>query len=85
MSSHTFQQEFDNTYISSCEICRRLNVTRSQLLYMRRRHEMPPSIKVGDGKGWHLWFREEIEPFLQHWESALQLRRSVKPIQRPEN
>lgn len=74
----TAQEEFDETYISSSEICRELNITRATVTMGRRRGMLPDAIEVlrPDGAP-HvtLWKRDTVRPFLDAWRISLQARR----------
>lgn len=71
----TAQARFDKMYISNTEIMRRLNITRTQLLYARRTNKLPEQINVTDTV--MLWEREKVEPILEAWKIALQFRKGV--------
>lgn len=70
----TAQEEFDSIYITSSEICRRLNVNRTTVVHGHRRGMLPEPIMVNEGQI-KIWKRATVEPFLQAWLVNLQSRR----------
>jgi predicted DNA-binding transcriptional regulator AlpA len=68
------QNVFDKVYISSKEMCDRLNVARSSLMHAYRRGTIPYPIQVNEGLVM-LWVRETVEPFLVAWEHSLAEKR----------
>lgn len=70
----TAQEEFDEIYITSSEICRRLNVTRATLVHRRRQGLLPDPISVNDAQI-QLWKRKAVLPYLNDWEQKLVARR----------
>ena len=70
----TPQEEFDATYITSAEIRRYLNVSRSTIVQGKERGLLPEPILVQDGQV-QLWKREQVQPFLDAWRLMLQVRR----------
>lgn len=74
MDQLTPQELFDSRYISSTEICKRLGIDRTNLLYRRRQGQLPGEITIVGLNGL-LWERSFIESFLVHIEQARQLRR----------
>lgn len=68
------QAEFDTVYISSNEICLRLDINRSSLAYQRRLGRMPGAVQV-PGSNMFVWKREAIEPFVQAYEAKLKMTR----------
>ena len=69
MQNKTAQDEFDETYITSSEICRRLNLSRSAVMFRRQNGLLPDSI-FANGSRLVLWKRSTIEPFLAAWDAA---------------
>lgn len=76
----TAQQRFDACYISTGEICRRLNVSRSTVLQARRRGLLPEPVAV-DGTSVFVWERVTVEPYLSAWALVLNVRRANTPAQ----
>lgn len=70
----TPQQEFDDTYITSSEICQELEIDRASLVHARKRGLLPNEISVHNGQIF-IWKRAEIRPFLDNWKFAIQFRR----------
>lgn len=60
------QLEFDNTYITSSEICKRLRINRCTLLQARRNGVLPDPIRV-NGTQLYIWIRNEVNPALKSW------------------
>ena len=71
------QQRFDESYISSTEICERLQITRAGLVAARRRNVIPIQHIEINGALILLWERKAIEPFLANWQAELNARRGV--------
>ncbi len=74
MAAQTAQQEFDEIYITSSEICRELKITRATIVQGRRRGLLPDPIVV-NGAQIQIWKREAVRPFLNAWNINLQARR----------
>lgn len=74
MSEKTPQQEFDEKYISSSEICKTLEVNRSSILYARKTGLLPEPIIIGEGHTC-LWLRNEVQEKLNAWKLMLGIRR----------
>lgn len=75
VQQETAQGRFDKMYISNTEIMRRLNISRTQLLYARRTGKLPEQINVTDAV--MLWEREKVEPILEAWKVVLEFRKGV--------
>lgn len=71
------QQEFDEVYITSSEICKRLRINRSSIVQARARGVLPDPILVNGGHV-SLWKRSEVQTHLAAWEAALQSRRGER-------
>jgi hypothetical protein len=74
----TAQEEFDETYISSTEICKELGITRATVTNGRQRGMLPDAIELLRPDGaphMVLWRRDRVRPFLDAWKIALQSRR----------
>lgn len=70
------QTHFDQTYITSAEIMRDLNIARSTLLHARRRGMLPDPIIINDGRI-YLWERKHIQANLDAWKLTLTCRKGV--------
>lgn len=75
----SLQEQFDRTYISSTEICRRLELNRSSVFHGARTGKLPAEAIVirrtnGDP---HitLWLRELAEPMLAEWSKAIAVKK----------
>jgi hypothetical protein len=73
----TAQEEFDDRYVTSAEICVDMGVTRSSVVNRRKAGGLPGAIeiKTRDG-GIHLliWVRADVAPHLEAWRSQLRQR-----------
>lgn len=76
------QARFDRAYISSGEICRRMNVSRATVLQARRRGLLPDPIAI-DNANVYVWEREAVEPYLSAWALLLGVRRNHATTQAP--
>lgn len=65
------QKKFDELYISSKEILKRLNVTRATVSQAKKRGTLPEPIVVNNSS---LWERKEVEPALQSWEASMRAK-----------
>lgn len=74
MKKSKFQKEFDKQYITGYEIERDMNVTRTAILYARKRGALPDPVVV-HGSGTFIWNRKAVKPFLQAWKISLARRR----------
>lgn len=70
----TAQQRFSRIYITSSEICERMEVSRPTVLNARKRGILPDEIEIGDGVV-YIWERDTIEPYLSAWALSLAARR----------
>lgn len=71
------QQEFDERYVSSTELCRILGVSRSSLVNRRAAGHLPGAIEVrsSDGKIMQLfWERIAVAPYVQAYREQLTRR-----------
>lgn len=68
------QTEFDSLYMTSSEICSRLNVKRSSVVIARQRGALPDPIVV-QGCKIHIWKRADVMPYVRAWETQLKIRR----------
>jgi hypothetical protein len=76
----SLQQQFDELYISSSEICQRLDVNRSTVFNGARAGKLPEPIIIrrSDG-GAHilLWLRLHAEPMMQEWSKSIASRKGL--------
>jgi len=74
----SLQKHFDDTYISSTEICQTLGVNRSTVFNGARAGKLPEGIVIrrADG-GTHimLWPRASAEPMIEQWAKAIASRK----------
>lgn len=70
------QSGFDEQYITSSEICRRLQITRVSIMNARKTGFLPDPIEV-EGAKVAVWIRSEIEPILTKWTERLNRRGEV--------
>ena len=61
------QREFDRTYITSSEICKRLKINRCTLLQARRKGVLPDPIQV-NGSQLFIWIRNDVNAAIESWE-----------------
>jgi hypothetical protein len=74
------QEEFDEKYISSTELCRELNVTRATLVNGRRRGALPEPVRINRPNGdphVMLWLRDEVAPYVSAWKVELEAARAA--------
>lgn len=76
------QKEFDEKYISSTEIARRVGVTRPAMHFRRKAGDLPGAIDVAGQL--FLWERDAIEPHIVRWEMSLKAKREPKNVEAPE-
>lgn len=69
------QDRFNQTYITSSEVGRRLGVTRPAIHFRRKAGLLPNAIAVQDSQLF-IWERDAIEPYLKKWEEHLQSKRT---------
>jgi len=69
------QREFDMRYITSSEVMKKLNVSRTTILHARRTGKLPDAIDL-QGKLF-LWERDKITPYLEAWKTVLDVRRGA--------
>jgi len=67
------QKKFDEHYITSSEIMKKLNVTRTTILAARNSNKLPDPIDI-QGKIF-IWERDKITPYLEAWKIILDARR----------
>jgi len=76
----TAQDEFDEKYISSTELCQELGVTRATLVNGRRRGALPEPVRINRPNGdphVMLWLREEVGPYVERWKVELSAGRAA--------
>lgn len=71
------QERFERAYITSSEICKRLEVTRPAIHFRRQSGLLPNPISVY-GKQILIWERDAIEPWLKRWKASIDAKRSPK-------
>lgn len=69
------QQEFDATYVTSSEICRRVGVTRAAVIQARQKSLLPPPIMVESHLS--IWKRSDVEEKIENWIKARNARIGV--------
>lgn len=69
------QEEFDRTYITTTEICRRLELSRSTVHVARATGKLPNPVDVQGQL--YIWKRADVEPYLQAWKTILDARRGA--------
>jgi hypothetical protein len=76
----TAQEEFDEKYITSTEICRDLDVTRASLVGARERGALPEPVRINRPNGDPhilIWVREDVAPYIERWKADLIGRRTA--------
>lgn len=68
------QQEFDEKYITSSEVCKLLDMSRPVLLHHRKKGKLPNEILLQNGQ-LVLWERKFIAPYLETLSQARNARR----------
>lgn len=61
------QTDFDTTYITSSEICRRVGVTRAAIVKARRQGALKDLQVVNVEDQLMIWRRAEAEPIIRNW------------------
>lgn len=74
MTTNKSQKEFDSKYITGHEIQNDLKVTRTAILYARKRGALPDPVIV-HGSGTFIWERKAVKPYLEAWRISLAVRR----------
>jgi len=69
------QQVFDDTYVSTMEICEEMGVNRASVTNAIKRKFLPAPIVVSHSH-MHLWVRREIRPILDAWKLVLKARQA---------
>jgi hypothetical protein len=75
------QQEFDELYITSMEVCRKLEVSRATVVMARRRGDLPEAIEIQRESGVPyllLWKRAEAQPAIDAWAAKLKTWREAR-------
>lgn len=70
------QQEFDETYITSTEICETLKINRATVLHARKRGLLPEPISLNNSRLF-IWKRSAIQKSLDAWKIMLDARRGL--------
>lgn len=74
----TLQEQFDDKYISSSEICQRLGVNRSTVFNGARAGKLPEAITIKRPDGGSivmLWVRAAAEPMMAEWSKSIEARK----------
>ena len=75
----TPQERFNQTYITATEICARLKIARTQLMFAHQRGSVPEPITM-QTKTMFIWERAIVEPYLVKWEASLAVFRDRKAL-----
>lgn len=70
------QKYFEDTYITAAQIMRDLGISRSALLYARKRGVLPDPIVINDGRI-YIWEKKHIQANLDAWKLMLDIRKGV--------
>ena len=76
----TAQEEFDEKYITSTEICSTLGVTRASIVGARSRGALPEPVRINRPNGdphIMIWLREEASPHIERWRAELEAARAA--------
>ncbi len=76
-SEYMAQKRFDETYITSTEICERMKVSRPAVHFRRKNGHLPNAIRVY-GQSLFVWDRQQIEPKLVEWENQINKREGAQ-------
>lgn len=68
------QQQFDERYISTMEICNELDINRASVTSAIKRNFLPAPIVVSQSH-MHLWERHVVRPILDAWKMVLRSRK----------
>jgi hypothetical protein len=75
-----FQNEdtkvFNDTYITSTEICKFLKIPRATLVSGKRSGKLPDPIEVPH-VALTIWNRDKVFPFIVRWKESLDQRRRI--------
>lgn len=52
-------------YLTGSDICKEMQVSRTALLYARRRYKWPEPQRMGS---LHVWERSVVTPFIDEWK-----------------
>lgn len=75
------QEVFDETYITSVEVCQRLDINRATIVTARQRGKLPEAIVIPRPGGQPyllLWPRKVVEPILSEWQTELDAWRAAR-------
>lgn len=72
--TETAQDRFDATYISSTDIMEKFSVSRTAIMYARRRGMLPDPVTIS-GHNIYIWERTSVQPYLDAWGLQLAARR----------
>jgi hypothetical protein len=74
----TAQQAFDNMYVTSKHIAATLGVSRQAVVQAVQRGTLPAADVIVSDDKLHLWLRKDVEPHVDAWKQAIDLRRGVQ-------
>ncbi|QDB70909.1 hypothetical protein [Pseudomonas virus PBPA162] len=66
----TLQDNFDSTYITSTEVCEKMQVSRVTLHYHRKNGRLPQHATLPGGQI-TIWRRDEMMPVMEEWSRKL--------------
>lgn len=72
----TAQEQFDEKYITSAEICKELRVGRTTVLNAKRRGLLPDAVLVNGGLVC-IWERAKARPYIDAWKVVLNVRKGA--------
>lgn len=70
----SLQEEFDQKYISSTEVCSTLGIARATLFHGLRKGKLPPPIIImrsGGTPHTQLWIRDQVVEPLARWKASI--------------
>ncbi len=66
--------EFREKYVTSGEICRRVNITSAALSLAKKAGRFPMPLELGERID--IWLRADVEKLIQQWTEEVLARRS---------
>jgi hypothetical protein len=70
------QALFEATYVTASQIMRELGISRSALLYARKRGVLPDPIIINEGR-LYIWQRKDVQANINAWKRMLDIRKGV--------
>lgn len=67
---------FNQRYITSCEVCKILEIPRATIVAGKNNGKLPNPIEV-PGINLTIWERESLVPFINEWKISLDKRRGL--------